>query len=70
MVSEYATPNMPLRHKDYFKMKAIEKKQIQEKHFTLHPLLGKAKPFLITWDNSRLISDWRQHRRNLYNRPY
>lgn len=34
-LSEYATPNMPLRHIDYFKLKALEEQQMQEGHSDL-----------------------------------
>ena len=47
--------NMPLWHNDCFKLRETEKKQIQEKLFTLPSLPGKARLYLITWDNSRLI---------------
>ena len=37
------SPNMPLWHKDCFELKAIEKKQIEERLSTLYPHLHKSR---------------------------
>lgn len=47
---------MPLWYKDYFELKAIEKKQMQEKLAALPLSTRKGKTILIIRDNSRLIN--------------
>ena len=48
-VAEYAIPKMPLWHKDYFVLKAIEKKQIPEELSTFLLFISKTSSILALW---------------------
>ena len=66
-------PNMPFWHKDYFELKATEKKQIQEKLSALllfgHKFAEVEGQKLITGDSSGHLPVQRWQQRKLHDKP-